>query len=149
VARNLAVFGAILYFFLGQPGCVNSMVYRFVVGMKLRIPVPTRVQTALGVSFSCIRLQATETSHHSCRFLSSVNLRGTYSAKTLWNCDISTMIAGQCHRIHHSQMPYAAVFVSCPLCVFPHTCIIMCSHRKLSACSSLPLVTLFLPHANV
>jgi hypothetical protein len=48
VARNLAVFvailylavfGAILYFFLGQPACLSSMVYRFMVGMKMRIPV--------------------------------------------------------------------------------------------------------------
>lgn len=47
VARNLAAFGAILCFFLGQPACLYSMVYRFVVGTKLRIPVSTRVQTAL------------------------------------------------------------------------------------------------------
>jgi hypothetical protein len=31
VARNLAMFGAILYLFLGQPGCLYSMVYRFMV----------------------------------------------------------------------------------------------------------------------
>jgi len=47
VARNLAVFGAILYFFPGQPACLYSMVYRFMVGMKLRIAVSTRFQTAL------------------------------------------------------------------------------------------------------
>ena len=112
----MAVFGAILYFFLSQPGCLYSMVYRFMLGM-LAIPVSTRVLTALSVSFACKRLEETETSHYSCRFLSSVNLRGTYSANTLWNCDMSTVIAAQCHRIHHSQMPYAAVsFVALSVC---------------------------------
>jgi len=124
------------------------MVYLFMVGM-LRMPVSTRVLTALSVSFACIRLQATELSHYSCRFLSSFNLRGTHSAKTLWDCDMSTMIAAQCHRIHHSQMPYAVVFVSCPLSVFLDACVVMCCHRQLSSCTYLSSVTPFLPYANV
>jgi len=148
VAKNLAVFGAILYFFLGQPGCLYSMVYRFMLGL-LRMPVSSRDFTALSVSFARIRLQATLTSYYSYRFLSSVNLRGIHSTKTLWNCDMFTMTFAQCHRIHHSQMPYAAVFLSCPLIVFPDARIVICSHRQLSSCTSLSLVTPFLSYANV
>lgn len=57
------------------------------------------------VSFACIRLQETKTSHHSCRFLSSVNLRDTHLAQTIRDCGMSTMIAAQCRRTNHSQMP--------------------------------------------
>lgn len=136
VARNLAVFGAIFYFFLGQPGCLYSMVYGFMVGMKLRIHVSTRAPTGLNVSFACIRLQETETSHHSCRFLLSFNLWGIYLAKTLLNCDMATMIPAQCCRIKQSQVLYTAVFTSRRLSLFLEVCIAIFCHLQPSSCTS-------------